>query len=109
MSITSCPTCLEPITWSWEEAFDKFGFGDGDGLVMTEHVADALRKAGYAVEVEPWGMHNVTISSIKSESGQELIPFDTIEFGYDQARDYLPDALVKLLDDTFTADTEVEP
>lgn len=109
MSITHCPNCLEPITWSWEEAFDKFGFGDGDGVVMTDHVADALRQAGYAVEVVPWGMHNVTISSIKTDAGHEVIPFDTISFGYDDPRDYLPEAIVRLLDETFTTDTEVEP
>lgn len=109
MTITTCPTCLEPITWSWEEAFDKFGFGDGDGLVMTDRVAGALRNAGYTVAVEPWGMHNVTISSIKTDAGREVIPFGTIEFGYDDARDYLPESIVKLLDETFTADTEVQP
>lgn len=46
---TICPTCGQAHNWSWEEAFDKFGFGDGDDLVMTEKVAEALRKNGYEV------------------------------------------------------------
>ena len=24
------------IDWEWEEAFDKFGFGDGDGWIISE-------------------------------------------------------------------------
>lgn len=109
MSITTCPNCLTEIHWSWEEAFDKFGFGDGDGVVMTEHVADALRAAGYDVKVEPWGCHNITIASIKTKKGKELIPFDRIQFGYDEPRDYLPKRIVKLLDAALPDDGEVEP
>ena len=67
MSITLCPTCGETHSWSWTDAFDKFGFNDGDGLVMTEHVANALRAKGYAVKTEPWGFHNTTITSIKTK------------------------------------------
>lgn len=109
MSITTCPHCNTAFTWSWEEAFYKFGFGDGDGVVMTEHVADALRKAGYTVKVEPWGIHNVTIASIKTKKRKELIPFDRIQFGYDEPRDYLPKCIVKLLDAALPDDGEVEP
>jgi hypothetical protein len=108
MSLTTCPHCGNQTTWTWDEAFDKFGFGDGDSVVMTDHVAQALRQAGYIVDVAPWGIHNVTISSIKTKHGRELIPFDRIEFGYDSARDYLPKRIVELLDTTFTPDTEVE-
>ena len=32
--------------WTWEEAFDKFGFNDGDGLVMTYEVADFIGELG---------------------------------------------------------------
>jgi len=108
MSITTCPHCNTAFSWSWEEAFDKFGFDDGDSIVMTDNVADALRVAGYKVKVEPWGIHNVTIASIKAISGKELIPLDRIRFGYDNARDYLPKRIVKLLDAAFPADGEVE-
>ena len=30
------------IEWSWEEAFSKWGFNDGDGIVMTDEVAQAM-------------------------------------------------------------------
>ena len=32
----------EHIYWEWEDAFDKFGFEDGDGLVMTHKVAEFI-------------------------------------------------------------------
>lgn len=85
------------ITWSWEEAFDKFGFEDGDGPVMTDVVASVLRDGGYSVTAEPWGSHNVVICSIKDANGIEQIPSD-INLGYDEPRDYLPDAIIALLD-----------
>jgi hypothetical protein len=108
MSITYCPTCGESHSWRWEEAFDKFGFGDGDGIVMTEHVAEALRESGYTVTTEPWGMHNVTIWSITSKKGKELIP-EGINCGYDDPRDYLPKRITKLLDEAFPSELEVMP
>lgn len=93
-------------TWSWEEAFDKFGFEDGDGLVMTHVVVAVLTDAGYNVTAEPWGMHNVVIISITATGGAELIP-STANLGYDEPRDYLPEAIIKLLDsDPRTADRE---
>ncbi len=109
MSITTCPTCCHQTHWSWTEAFDKFGFDDGDGLIMTEHVAEALRTHGYTVHVEAWGIHNVTISSIKTAMGGEQIPFKRISFGYDDARKYLPKRIIKLLDAAFPDSEEVEP
>lgn len=109
MTMTICKACCSEMHWNWEEAFDKFGFADGDGLVMTEHVAEALRKASYTVKVEPWGLHNVVITSIKSGKQQrELIP-NSVDFGCDDPRDYLPKKIVKLLDEAFSDDTEVEP
>jgi hypothetical protein len=103
--MTTCNSCGNSHFWNWEEAFDKFGFGDGDGLVMTESVANALRKAGCDVTVEPWGCHNVVITEIKRR-GQSLIP-ESIQLGYDDPRDYLPNDIVVLLDAEFTDDTEV--
>lgn len=88
---------LKHIIWSWEEAFDKFGFDDGDGLVMTDTVVRVLADAGYNVTAEPWGSHNVVIFSIKDASGVEQIPTD-INLGYDEPRDYLPEAIITLLD-----------
>ena len=106
MSITACPTCLSARNWSWTEAFDKFGFDDGDGLVMTHVVVKALRRAGYAVTAEPWGWHNVTITSIRLKRVQ-MIPEDA-NLGYDDPRDYLPKEIIDLLDQAFPEGEEVE-
>ncbi len=107
MSITTCPTCSHRHQWSWEEAFDKFGFDDGDGLIMTHHVAEALRLRGYTVVSEPWGAHNVVISEVHSKTGASLIKV-TASIGYDDPRRYLPKRIVDLLDAAFTSTTEVE-
>ena len=106
MSISMCPTCHHEHTWSWEEAFEKFGFEDGDGLVVTEHVAEALRKDGYTVTVSAWGCHNIIIGSIKRE-GVELIPED-IKLGYDEPRTYLPKTIIELLVAAFPETGEVD-
>lgn len=94
--------------WSWEEAFDKFGFNDGDGQVETWQVEAVLAEAGYTVTVEGWGMHNTVIVSIQKD-GRELIPHDgpQITFGYDDPRSYLPDSIVDLLDEKLPAEGAV--
>lgn len=107
MSTSRCRHCGADHQWSWEEAFDKFGFEDGDGLVMTEAVAGALRKGGYDVTVEAWGLHNIVITTI-GKSGRSLIS-DKVNLGYDDPRKFLPKKIIALLDETFTDDTEVEP
>jgi len=103
---TSCPFCGHLHRWSWEEAFDKFGFDDGDGLVMTESVAEALRAHGYVATTFHWGFHNVIITAI-ARDGVSVIPEGTIG-GYDDPRDYLPDDVVALLDDEFGDGTIVD-
>lgn len=97
MPISACNTCGGPYLWRWEEAFDKFGFEDGDGQVETDTVVEVLEKAGYRVEAMPWGLHNVVILSIKDKHGAELIP-DTVSSGYDAPREYLPKPIIRLLD-----------
>lgn len=84
----------------------KFGFRDGANGHLTECVADVLRKAGYTVTVEPWGIHNVVIDSIR-KGGIELIPLQRIRFGYDQPRAYLPKKLIRLLDRELSGNREV--
>lgn len=86
--------------WEWEEAFQKFGFGDGDLPVRTPKVVQTLEEAGYVVVSEQWGVHNLVISSIK-EGGTELMPEndETFVVGYDDPRDYLPEKTVSLLDE----------
>ena len=91
------------IVWEWDEAFDKFGFGDGDGPVMTDEVVDALRMHGYDCVVDFWGMHNTVIWKITKD---DEVVFDSdnvgeYEFGYDSARLFLPEAIVKILDEAF--------
>lgn len=105
MSFTTCTTCGNRYEWSWEEAFDKFGFEDGDGLVMTDHVADFLRSTGLSVTVQQYGFHNLVITDIERD-GQSLIP-ETAQRGYDDPRDYLPGDLVDDLDRRFPEGREV--
>jgi len=100
MPVSECDNCGGSYAWSWTEAFEKFGFMDGDGQVETWQVEAVLTDAGYAVTVEEWGMHNTVIVSIRKDEA-ELIPHDDpgCRFGYDDPRDYLPAAIVRLLDD----------
>jgi hypothetical protein len=106
MSITHCPSCCQEVRWSWTEAFDKFGFEDGDGLVMTEHVAGTLTIAGYTVETSIWSIHNVIITSIKRDD-IELIP-EKANLGYDDPLEYLPDDIIAVLNDAYPDNRVVE-
>ena len=82
--------------WTWEEAFNKFGFHDGDGLVFTDEVCLVLSDAGFDPVSQTLGLHNTVIISIK-ENGKELIP-DDANVGYDDPRRYLPETIIDLLD-----------
>ncbi|MCP8685958.1 hypothetical protein [Marinobacterium sedimentorum] len=99
MPVTECDTCGGRYEWLWEEAFDKFGFNDGDGQIETWQVEAVLTEAGYKIEVHSWGMHNTVIASIRKD-GTELIPDEDsgVRFGYDCPRTYLPEDVVALLD-----------
>ena len=97
MPNTTCRLCNGVVSWRWEEAFDKFGFSDGDGEVMTCKVVDALEQAGYGVTSEQWGLHNEVILSILKD-GVQQIPTGT-NVGYDEPRRYLPPDIVRLLDE----------
>lgn len=108
MSITTCTCCGGRYYWTWEEAFDKFGFSDGDGMVMTATVAAILQDAGYVVDRHVCGLHNEIILSIKTKDGAELIP-EEATVGYDDPRDYLPRDIIVLLDAAFTEGEEVWP
>lgn len=100
MPVTTCDTCGGDYRWNWEEAFDKFGFKDGDGQVETWQVEAVLTEAGYECIVEGWGLHNTVISSIRKD-GTEFVPQDDDEvaFGYDCPRTYLPEDIIALLDE----------
>ena len=84
--------------WIWEEAFYKFGFDDGDGLVMTYDVADFITSLGYDVDVDG-DLHNSMIISILV-GGKELLNESTFN-GDSNLREYLPKELVAQLDSKF--------
>lgn len=87
------------IYWEWEEAFDKFGFDDGDGPNFTDEVASFLRGLGYEVECDHWGIHNYMIFKVEGSDGTDLL--EGVEVGYDNPRQYLPAYLVEQLDHQF--------
>ncbi len=107
MPITECENCGGHYDWLWEEAFDKFGFNDGDGQIETWQVENVLVQAGYEVEVEGWGLHNTVITSIKKD-GVEKIPYDNSDyaFGYDDPRQYFPADIITLLDKALSIATQ---
>lgn len=96
MPKTLCTHCGAYHHWDWEEAFDKFGFGDGDGLVMTATIAEALSAAGYTATSERWGLHNTVITSIQRD-GVELIP-ESFDYRDGNPREDLPTEVVVVLD-----------
>lgn len=99
MANTPCNICGGSYYWEWEDAFNKFGFGDGDFMIQTDTVALALENAGYETSTGAWMLHNTVINSIR-ENGTELIP-ESAEVGYDDPRKYLPEKIVQLLDQAF--------
>lgn len=99
MAKSKCLACGGILNWNWEEAFDKFGFGDGASAYMTHEVVSALETAGYDVKSFAWGCHNEIITDI-SKAGRCLIS-PQVSIGYDNPRKYLPRKIVMLLDETF--------
>ena len=92
------------INWRWEEAFDKFGFEDGDGTIFTDDVANYLQNIGYNLITEGWGCHNTIIVSV-SKDGVAQIP-ENANLGYDCPRSYLPAKIIKALDKRFPENGE---
>ena len=87
------------LTQHWSEAFNKFGYDDGDGVVETPLVAEILENAGYRVKYSRWSPHNTIIYSIKKD-GTELMPLDHHfwRIGYDDPRAYLGKNIIRILD-----------
>ena len=93
----------EVIEWEWEEAFDKFGFGDGDGWNGTDIVADFIESLGYETQRDVWGIHNYVIMDVMVRCGPiqiSIIPLKT-NINYDNPHDYLPRDLVRELEARF--------
>ena len=86
------------LTQHWSEAFNKFGYDDGDGVVETPLVAEILENAGYRVKYSRWSPHNTIIYSIKKD-GIEFMPLDHHfwRIGYDDPRGYLPKSIQAFL------------
>lgn len=99
MAESICQNCGSTYYWKWEDAFAKFGFGDGEGQVETSTVAIVLKNAGYVVDHQRWALHNDVITSIKKD-GVEQIP-ESACVGYDDPRAYLPRKIIKTLDAAF--------
>lgn len=106
MPKSPCEHCGGVYAWQWEDAFNKFGFNDGDGQVETETVAMVLSRAGYKVDWQRWGLHNTIITSIQ-QNGLELIP-ERANVGYDDPRAYLPAPVVAVLDQRLPAEGEAQ-
>lgn len=94
--------------WTWEEAFQKFGFNDGAMGYLSHEVADVLRNSHLEPEVvvETSAIHNAMVVSIKL--GEiEQIPYERpkFHFGRDCPRKYLSDEIVAILDQAFNHNT----
>ena len=99
MPKSKCLACGGTLHWNWEEAFDKFRFGDGASGYMTHEVVSALETAGYDVRSFSWGCHNDIIIEI-AKDGRELMS-PKVQRGYDNPRKYLPRKIVRFLDERF--------
>ena len=100
MPISPCECCGGRLAWRWSDAFMKFGYGDGDGQVMTYEVCDVLKRAGFDAEGERWGWHNVIVDTLICPRRGELLPYqdERVRIGYDHPRSYLPEDVIALLD-----------
>jgi len=87
------------VLWMWQEAFDKFGFEDGDGWNGTPLVAEYLEELGFDVHTDTWGSHNYMIFDVK-KNGESIIPKDT-DVGYAEPETYLPADVVEKLNEKF--------
>ena len=98
------------VEWTWEEAFDKFGFDDGDGWNGTHLVVDAIESLGYECDTDSWGCHNYMIFDVREKGysakyqGKSVSTGDDPQIGYDDPRSYLPEDIINHLDKEFADD-----
>jgi len=98
------------VDWIWEEAFEKFGFGDGDGLNMTDEIAGSIEAEFPELKVRKsdCGLHNYMIFDITNSDDESVYLVHPLGknwlIGYDNPRDYLPDYIVTMLDSHYPED-----
>ena len=95
------------ITWIWEEAFQRYGFNDGNNS-ETWRVMEALEGEGYVGD-EVSGVHNTYICGLRKETG-EVWNDGLCEDVNDSAqlRASLPSEVVALLDRAFPDELVIE-
>jgi hypothetical protein len=67
------------VEWTWEDAFSKFGFDDGDGWNGTNIVCHAIDALGYNTVSDGWGCHNYLIMDIEKD-GKSILFDDNQEW-----------------------------
>lgn len=79
------------VYWGVTEAFDKFGFGDGDGIQFNDIVIEALEKRGFRC-AQAGGIHNKWIIEARHADfaliefdGYRLPPWDSLPDLFKQA------------------------
>lgn len=90
----------DTFTWEWEEAFCKFGFGDGDNVMHNEDVGEVIARHGWKYK-QVLGVHNEFIYQLVK--GDKVIDFEGNEDN-DEVRRKLPAIVVKALDKQFPAE-----
>jgi hypothetical protein len=61
------------IEWTFEDAFHKFGFGDGNSYHnYSQTVGNDIVNLGYVVVMDSWGMYNLTITQIIRPHGHVI-------------------------------------
>jgi len=104
------------LHWTWQDAFSKFGFNDGDGWNGTFHVSYFLEGLGYETECDFWGCHNYLILDVLKDGRSILFQKDDDNpcdkwlphlahiqkpLGYADPKEFLPKELVEKLEICF--------
>ncbi len=78
---------IKVTEWDWEEAFERHGFGDGDGLNMTSDVRDFIESwligGGYTevlADTDNDGSHNYVVVTIRAIGSGRSNVFDPADF-----------------------------